>query len=167
MIKKIKKTETTRRKFISGFGLLSAGIILRPLSLFSQEESQISANGLDILILNSFATMSLNRSSWKLIESGIWPAPLHRFITSSTQSKQPKQVFLAPTTCWAWQDGLALASCWQARAKFTEIQKFTHNRKAIEAASTRSEFAVVTTRASALPKPFVSTTSACTARRFG
>ena len=41
MIKKMKKAETTRRRFISGFSLLSAGIILRPLSLFSQEENQI------------------------------------------------------------------------------------------------------------------------------
>ena len=38
MIKKLKKRKTTRRKFISGIGLISAGIILRPLSLFSQEE---------------------------------------------------------------------------------------------------------------------------------
>ena len=38
MIKKLKKKETTRRGFISGFSLISAGIILRPLSLFSQEE---------------------------------------------------------------------------------------------------------------------------------
>ena len=41
MIKKLKKRKTTRRKFISGIGLISAGIILRPLSLFSQEESPI------------------------------------------------------------------------------------------------------------------------------
>ena len=41
MVKKIKKAETTRRRFISGFSLLSAGIILRPLSLFSQEENQV------------------------------------------------------------------------------------------------------------------------------
>ena len=38
MIKKLKKKETTRRRFISGFSLISAGIILRPISLFSQEE---------------------------------------------------------------------------------------------------------------------------------
>ena len=41
MIKKLKKRKTTRRKFISGIGLISAGIILRPLSLFSQEENPI------------------------------------------------------------------------------------------------------------------------------
>ena len=81
--------------------------------------------------------------------------------------KTAKTSFLGTYNMLGLADGLALASCWQARAKFTEIQKFTHNRKAIEAASTRSEFAAVTTRASALPKPFVSTTSACTARRFG
>ena len=41
MIKKMKIRNTTRRKFISGIGLISAGMILRPLSLFSQEENPI------------------------------------------------------------------------------------------------------------------------------
>jgi hypothetical protein len=40
MIKKMKKAETTRRKFISGLSLLSAGMILRPLSLFSRKKTQ-------------------------------------------------------------------------------------------------------------------------------
>ena len=41
MIKKMKIRNTTRRKFISGIGLISAGMILRPSYLFSQEENPI------------------------------------------------------------------------------------------------------------------------------
>ena len=41
MIKKMKIRNTTRRKFISGIGLISAGIILRPSYLFSQEDNPI------------------------------------------------------------------------------------------------------------------------------
>ena len=38
MSKNIKSIGTTRRKFISGVGLIAAGIALKPLNLFAQEE---------------------------------------------------------------------------------------------------------------------------------
>jgi spermidine/putrescine-binding protein len=53
MIKKMKKAETTRRKFISGLSLLSAGMILRPLSLFSQEENPILNIGSPVNFLSN------------------------------------------------------------------------------------------------------------------
>ena len=53
MIKKLKKRKTTRRKFISGLSLLSAGIILRPLSLFSQEENPILNIGSPVNFLSN------------------------------------------------------------------------------------------------------------------
>ena len=67
MIKKMKKAETSRRKFISGFSLLSAGIILRPLSLFSQEENPV----LNIGSPANFLSDKLISSFQKVINSSI------------------------------------------------------------------------------------------------
>ena len=44
MSKNIKSIGTTRRKFISGVGLIAAGIALKPLNLFAQEEINLKSN---------------------------------------------------------------------------------------------------------------------------
>jgi len=62
MIKKMKKADASRRKFISGFSLLSAGIILRPLSLFSQEEIQILNIGSPVNFLSDKLIANFQRS---------------------------------------------------------------------------------------------------------
>ena len=38
MDKRKKSVKTTRRKFVSGAGIIAAGLALRPLSLFAQDE---------------------------------------------------------------------------------------------------------------------------------
>ena len=69
MIKKMKKVETSRRRFISGLSLLSAGIILRPLSLFSQEENQILNIGSPVNFLSDKLISNFQKSISSSINS--------------------------------------------------------------------------------------------------
>ena len=100
--------------------------------------------------LNSSVTTSRSQSSWRWIGSGIWPALLHRFTTSSIPSRRPRPTFSAPTTCSAWPVGWERDCCWPARWGLWRSE--VHPPLGLLGCRQSDRCAVVTTRASALLK---------------